>query len=73
MELDICIKNMRNETGMSQVKFAEYFEIPRRTLEDWERGIRKPPGYVVRLIAYKLEMEGLIGKDGGLHEKGGKK
>ena len=66
------IKQLRGETGMSQVKFAEYFEIPRRTIEDWERGIRIPPDYVVRLLAYKLAMEGLIGKDGGSNDEKGK-
>lgn len=25
---------------MTQKQFAEYFRIPYRTLEDWERGIR---------------------------------
>ncbi len=69
MDYRAKIKEMRKGTGMSQVKFAEYFGIPRRTVEDWERGLNKPPGYVVRLIAYKLAMEGLIRKDGGLDEK----
>lgn len=50
------LKKMRAETGMSQVKFAEYMGIPRRTIEEWERGSRKPPEYVVRLIAYKLHV-----------------
>ena len=59
------IKRMRSEAGMSQVKFAEYFGIPRRTLEDWERGVRIPPDYLVRLLAYKLTMEGLIGREVG--------
>ena len=57
------LKKMRAETGMSQVKFAEYMGIPRRTIEEWERGSRKPPEYVVRLIAYKLHVEGLISSD----------
>ena len=57
------IKWMRSEAGMSQVKFAEYFGIPRRTLEDWERGVRIPPDYLVRLLAYKFTMEGLIGRE----------
>ena len=57
------IRRMRRETGMSQVKFSEYFGIPRRTVEDWESGKHNPPEYVVRLIAYKLAMEGLIEKE----------
>ena len=65
------IKKMRKDSSMTQKAFAEYFEVPRRTLEDWERGIRKPPEYLVRLMAYKLRMEGLIGKDGGSYEENG--
>lgn len=54
------IKDLRTETGMTQKQFAEYFEIPKRTLEDWESGKRKPPEYTVKLIEYKLEKEHLI-------------
>ena len=60
MDTREILKQMRKETGMSQVKYAEYMGIPRRTIEDWESGKHVPPEYVVRLIAYKLRMEGLI-------------
>ena len=66
------IKKMRAETGLSQVKFAGYFGIPRRTLEQWEAGQREPADYLVRLMAYKLAMEGLIRKDGGSNDEKGK-
>ncbi len=62
------LKMMRKETGMSQAKFCEYFGIPRRTLEEWERGTRKPADYLVRLIAYKLKVEGKIAKDGDFYD-----
>lgn len=54
------LKRIRSETGMSQRKFAGYFKIPLRTYEDWERGVRKMPEYLLRLMAYKLKVEGLI-------------
>lgn len=44
------IKKLRAETGLNQSKFAAYFEIPKRTIEDWERGARKPPEYVVSMM-----------------------
>lgn len=44
---------------MSQRKFAEYFNIPKRTIENWEGGQRTPPVYVVELIKYKIEKERL--------------
>lgn len=50
-------KELRKASGMSQRKFAEYFGIPRRTLEDWERGIAKCAPYLIDLMKYKLEKE----------------
>ena len=44
---------------MTQKDFAEYFNIPVRTLQDWEHGKRIPPPYVVELIEYKVKKEGL--------------
>ena len=40
--------------------------IPYRTLEDWERGVRHIAEYLLRLMIYRLEMEGLAR---GLSEK----
>lgn len=54
------IKDLRKQTHFSQKAFAEYFEIPVRTLQDWESELRTPPNYVVNLIAYKLKNENLI-------------
>lgn len=54
---------LRNGSGMSRKEFCEYFQIPYRTVQDWELGQRKMPDYLLQLIAYKLEIEGLIGKD----------
>ncbi|MDY2948633.1 MAG: helix-turn-helix domain-containing protein [Lachnospiraceae bacterium] len=53
---------MRESTGMNRKEFAEYFGIPYPTITDWELGHRKMPGYLLRLIAYKVEMEKLIKK-----------
>ncbi len=57
------LKAMRKESGMTQKEFAEYFGIPVRTLQDWERGVRHMPNYLLRLLVYKLEMEKLIKKN----------
>ena len=45
---------------MTQIAFSEYLGIPRRTVQDWEAGKRQPPEYIVELIEYKLEREGMI-------------
>lgn len=60
MENKELLKQLRSETGMSQKRFAGYFKIPIRTYEDWERGVRKMPEYLLCLIAYKLRVEGMI-------------
>ena len=62
MEEKDLLKAMRKEAGMTQRKFAEYFGIPLRTVEDWERGLKHMPDYVMRLFVYKLRVEGIIGE-----------
>ena len=56
----MTIKDLRTATGMTQQQFADFFKIPKRTIEDWEGERRTPPAYVVALIEYKLVNEGLI-------------
>ena len=45
---------LRMETGMSRTDFAKYFNIPYRTLENWERKDNKCPTYLYDLIEYKI-------------------
>ena len=73
METRNLIKSIRTEAGMTQLEFCEYFDIPRRTLEDWERGKRKPPEYLVRLLVYRLSIEGLIEEGADTNERKNKK
>jgi len=54
---------LRTESGMSRKVFCEYFDIPYRTMQDWELGNRKVPEYLLRLMAYKLKFEKLIDGD----------
>ena len=53
------IKKLRIMTRMTQKAFADYFNIPVRTLQDWEAEKRTPPPYVAELIKYKIEKERL--------------
>ena len=48
---------LRMSTGMNRREFAEYFEIPYRTMQQWELGDRKMPEYLLRLMAYKIGIE----------------
>ena len=54
---------LRESTGRTRKEFCEYFEIPYRTVQDWELGNRKMPDYLLRLMEYKIRMEQGI-KDG---------
>lgn len=64
MESKDFIIELRDSTGMTRREFCEYFQIPYRTLQDWELGNRKMPDYLFRLMEYKLQMEKLIKKKG---------
>ena len=48
---------------MTQKVFAEYFGIPKRTVENWEGDQRKCPEYLLSLMAYKLRNENIIEAD----------
>ena len=50
----MTIKEARQAAGLSQAKMATILEIPKRTIESWETGERKPPVYVEKLIVEKL-------------------
>jgi DNA-binding transcriptional regulator YiaG len=51
------LKEIRTASGMSRKQFAEYFEIPYRTLQNWELGLRECPEYLLKLMEYKLKAE----------------
>ena len=53
---------MRAEIGLNRKQFAEHFQIPLRTVEEWEAGRRKPPEYIPRLIKYQIMYEQQFGK-----------
>ncbi len=68
MEIKDKMKELRESTGMNRKEFCEYFGIPYRTVTEWERGTRKMPDYVFRLLAYRIKMENFARK-GEVDEK----
>jgi DNA-binding transcriptional regulator YiaG len=54
------IKELRESTGMNRREFCEYFDIPYRTVTEWERDNRHAPKYVLRLLEYYIRMEKLM-------------
>lgn len=51
----MTIKDARLNAGLTQQRMSEVFEIPKRTIENWEAGKRNPPAYVKKLIIRELE------------------
>lgn len=44
------LKEMRKLLGLSQSAFGKRYNIPVRTIQDWESGHRKAPIYVLELL-----------------------
>lgn len=59
MDVQQRVIELRKSTGMNRKEFCEYFEIPYRTVTEWERGTRKMPEYVLRMMEYQIRMEKL--------------
>ena len=53
---------LRQSTGMNRKQFCDYFQIPYRTMTDWELGNRTMPDYLLRLMTYKVNVEKLAKK-----------
>ena len=51
------IKAMRAETGMSQSQFAKFFDIPVRSIQEWEQERKAPAPYVPKMMERILNNE----------------
>ena len=51
---------LRAASGMTQKRFSEYFRVPLRTVENWSSGVSSCPEYLLELMIYKLEKEGIL-------------
>lgn len=49
------LKKARKAAGLTQQTMADRMLIPKRTIEDWERGISAPAHYVKRFVLNELE------------------
>lgn len=43
-------KEIRDLLGISRAEFARRYEIPIRTIENWDSGQSKPPEWVLKLL-----------------------
>ena len=53
------MRKLRESTGMNRKEFCQFFEIPYRTVTDWELDNRHAPEYVFRLLEYYIRHENL--------------
>lgn len=51
------MKELRESTGLNRKEFCEKFDIPYRTMTEWELGHRNAPPYVLRLLSYYIKMQ----------------
>lgn len=58
------IKELREQTRMNRKEFCETFDIPYRTVTEWERGNRNAPSYVLRFLEYYIDMEKVLKEKG---------
>lgn len=51
------IKAIRKKTGLTQAEFAKRYNIPKRTVENWETEVTVPPRYVVELLKRAVDAD----------------
>ena len=66
------MKELRESTGLNRKEFCEKFDIPYRTMTEWELGHRNAPPYVLRLLTYYIDMQKQLSENGS-EEKPGRK
>jgi putative transcriptional regulator len=60
MAPQIDVRAIRRASGMTQAQFAAAYEFSIRTVQEWERGAKKPSGPARSLLrAIKADPEGL--------------
>ena len=48
------IREMRTRLGDTQSEFAARYNIPFRTIQNWETGVRRPPEYIISLLENRI-------------------
>lgn len=51
------VKELRKKTGLTQAAFAKRYNIPKRTVENWETEKTVPPRYVVELLKRAVDAD----------------
>ena len=60
MAPEIDVRAIRRDAGMTQAQFAAAYDFSLRTLQEWERGAKRPSGPARTLLrAIRADPEGL--------------
>lgn len=54
---DVNIREMRDRLGDTQSEFAARYNIPFRTVQNWEADVRRPPEYVMNLLERRIQAD----------------
>lgn len=54
------VRKLRESTGLNRKEFCKRYNIPYRTMTEWELGHRHAPDYVIRLLAYYIETQEIM-------------
>ena len=55
--INMNIREMRIRLGDTQSEFAARYNIPFRTIQNWETGMRKPPEYIIELLESRMKSD----------------
>lgn len=53
----MTIREMRTSLGNTQGEFAARYNIPFRTIQNWEAGVRNPPEYIMALLESRVRAD----------------
>ena len=51
----MTLREMRTRLGDTQSEFAARYNIPFRTIQNWEAGARNPPEYIMSLLEHRIQ------------------
>lgn len=55
--VELNIREMRTQLGDTQSEFSTRYNIPFRTVQNWETGVRKPPEYIMNLLEQQIKKD----------------
>lgn len=56
----MTIQELRELSNMKRTEFCKFFNIPYRTVENWENNPKQCKDYIVRGMYYELLYKGII-------------